>query len=555
MPCKALVDAIDEEGAEWPDEWLRTATLLRQDFEQYGIHLPVEEQAKVNELHDQLNYVQAIFSQNINKPLDPIQIPARSLPYLPQHIQEMCSRVDRDTVALPLDPGTANTVLKMSPDPSVRAAVYKATSSAVENLPVLDALLTLRREFALRLGYESFAKFALSRTMAASPEHVAGFLRELSVQLRPKAETEAATVTELKEESEGSRDLTGADRAYYFGLAKSLKHDMQGASLAEYLELENCIAGMQSLCGHLFGLRFEDVTDVAALECWDGAVRKLAIHEEDGSLAGHIFLDLFQRPGKGEGAAHYTIQCGRRWDVPEERQLPVVALVCSFGSPQHGVPPLLSHFELETLFHEFGHALHSVLSRTDLQHASGTRVMIDFVETPSTLMENFVWDYRVLSLFAKHYRTGETIPASMVEQLQASRYQFSAVEMEQQVLYSLVDQLYHGQDPLRVSTTEAFRSLQEAHTMVSHEPGTHSQTKFTHLIGYAAGYYSYLWSRVYSTNIWEALFAADPLSREAGEALRHKLLAHGGAKDPDELLQDLIGPGYKSVSKLMNRLT
>ena len=186
-----------------------------------------------------------------------------------------------------------------------------------------------------------------------------------------------------------------------------MRHQLSGPCLSEYFSLSNCIGGMQSLCGHLFGLKFEQVTDRVQAELWDTSVTKLDIREEDGSLAGHIYLDLFARAGKGEGAAHYTIQCGRRWEHVEERQLPVVALVCSFNSPQPGVPPLLSHYELETLFHEFGHALHSILSRTDLQHASGTRVMIDFVETPSTLMENFAWDHRVLKLFAKHYQTGE----------------------------------------------------------------------------------------------------------------------------------------------------
>jgi len=141
----------------------------------------------------------------------------------------------------------------------------------------------------------------------------------------------------------------------------------------------------------------------------------------------------------------------------------------------------------------------------------------------------------------------------MVKTLQASRYDFSAIEVQRQVLYSLVDQVYHGMEPLKESTTDSFLRLQEKHTNVRGEAGTHYQTKFTHLIGYAAGYYSYLWSRVYSTNLWDKLFESDPLSREAGELLRHRLLAHGGAKDPAEMLEEMLGPGYDAVDPLMKR--
>lgn len=204
----------------------------------------------------------------------------------------------------------------------------------------------------------------------------------------------------------------------------------------------------------------------------------------------------------------------------------------------------LNHSDVDTLFHEFGHALHSLLSRTDYQHFSGTRVAFDMAETPSNLFEYYAWDYRVLKKFASHYSTGDVIPEKLVESMQGAKKMFAAMELQQQILYALVDQtLYGEQTSSPIDTTSVVADLRKQHTNWKHVEGTHWQTRFSHLLNYGAGYYSYLYAKCFASTIWERVCKDDPLSLETGTAIRTKFLQHGGAKDPKQLLIDLAGDG------------
>lgn len=199
---------------------------------------------------------------------------------------------------------------------------------------------------------------------------------------------------------------------------------------------------------------------------------------------------------------------------------------------------------METLFHEFGHAMHSLLSHTEFQHLSGTRAQLDFVETPSHLFEYFAWDYRVVSEFAKHYQSNAPIPKQMMEGLKQSKNMFAAMDTQTQCLYALLDLKIFGPQPLPFepsTTTGALKQLQNTTTLVPHVEGTYWHTRFGHLIGYGAGYYSYLYARVFASDIWRARFFDQPLDGSAGERLFEQLMVHGGARDPQEMLRDLIG--------------
>lgn len=202
------------------------------------------------------------------------------------------------------------------------------------------------------------------------------------------------------------------------------------------------------------------------------------------------------------------------------------------------------HSEVETLFHEFGHALHSLLSQTEFQHLSGTRAQLDYVETPSHLFEYFAWDYRVVREFARHHETNEPIPRDMMAGLRNSKHMFAAMDTQTQCLYSLLDLKVFGEQPLPFdppTTTSALKHLQNETTLVPHVDGTFWHTRFGHLIGYGAGYYSYLYARVFAADIWTTCFQDDPLSSSAGEKLFQELMVHGGAKDPNEILHAMLG--------------
>lgn len=258
---------------------------------------------------------------------------------------------------------------------------------------------------------------------------------------------------------------------------------------------------------------------------------------------GYLYLDLTSRKGKYPGCAHYAIKGGRRISE-SEYQLPVVALVCNFSKSRYSSIVRLSHSEVETLFHEFGHALHSLLSRTDYQHFSGTRIAFDLAEIPSNLFEYYAWDYRVLRTFSKHYSTGEPIPEKLVEELQRAKKMFAATELQRQILYAMVDQKLFGEESsVPKDTVTLFRDLKMQHTSWKHMEGTHWHTRFTHLLNYGAGYYTYLYAKCFAATIWQKICKDDPLSQATGSAIRMGLLQHGGAKEPADLLNDLVGDG------------
>ncbi|CAN1159049.1 Mitochondrial intermediate peptidase, mitochondrial [Linum perenne] len=292
----------------------------------------------------------------------------------------------------------------------------------------------------------------------------------------------------------------------------------------------------------LFGATFHEVP-MAEGESWHPDVLKMVLHHPDEGDLGTLYLDLYQRKGKYPGCANFSIKGGRRISETEY-QLPVVALVCNFSGSHDSSTVRLNHWELETLFHEFGHAIHSLLSRTDYQHFAGTRVVLDFAETPSNLFEYYAWDYRVLKTFAKHYATGEVIPEKLVESLLAARDMFAATELQRQVFYSLVDQTLFGEQTTPISDTSSIvAELKREFTSWEHVDGTHWEARFSHLLNYGAGYYSYLYARCIAATIWKKLCKEDPLSLATGTAIRTKLLQHGGAKEPAEMLQDLAGDG------------
>ncbi|KAL3834596.1 hypothetical protein ACJIZ3_009332 [Penstemon smallii] len=309
--------------------------------------------------------------------------------------------------------------------------------------------------------------------------------------------------------------------------------------VASYFSLPQCIEGLKVLAESLFGVRCHEIP-LGPGESWHPDVLKLSLYHPDEGDLGYLYLDLKSRKGKHPICAHFAIRGGRRISETDY-QLPIIALVCNFSGPNFASVQLY-HSDVETLFHEFGHALHSLLSRTDYQHFSGTRVALDFAETPSNLFEYYAWDYRVLRKFAKHNSTGDPIPEKLVESLVGAKKMFAATELQRQVFYTLIDQTLHTLKPSSISNTISIvADLKREHTSWKHVEGTHWHTRFSHLVTYGAGYYSYLYAKCFAATIWQKTCQEDPLSLDTGSALRSKLLQHGGAKDPAIILNDLVG--------------
>ncbi|XP_028052419.1 mitochondrial intermediate peptidase, mitochondrial isoform X2 [Camellia sinensis] len=446
------------------------------------------------------------------------------------------------------EPSNLSSVLQWASDSEVRKMAYvQGNSVPSANLGVLDKLVASRHETAQIMGYKSYAEFAVQPNMASSPEVVMSFLLEMSEMVRPKADKEFKRIWDFKREKNGqiNGDLDPWDEAYFTGLMKSSAYSLDSLVVASYFPLTQCIEGLKVLVELLFGVTFRSIP-LAPGESWHTDVLKMSLyHPEEGDL-GYLYLDLNSRTGKYPGCAHFAIKGGRRISETEY-QLPVVALVCNFSGSRNSAAVRLNHWEVETLFHEFGHALHSLLSRTDYQHFSGTRVVLDLAETPSNLFEYYAWDYRVLKTFARHYSTGEVIPEKLVESMQGAKKMFAATELQRQIFYALIDQTLFGEQPSSpMDTISVVADLKRRHTSWKHVEGTHWHTRFSHLLNYGAGYYSYLYAKCFAATIWQKICQDDPLSLATGSALRTKFLQHGGAKDPAYLLNDLLGDGILS---------
>lgn len=544
------------------DEARRTAEYLRIDFEKGGIHLCQEKLDRVNQLNIDIVQLCREFSENII--IDPGHVdiyPASRIPKKLHHLVKPIYRNSSGAFTESLQQGIRNekgfrlvtepnnlcSILQWASCDEVRKMAYvQGNSVPLANLKVLDKLIAARHEFAEIMGYNSYAEFVVQHCMASSPDVVTSFLHELSEAVRLKADEEFKAIRNVKREKCGQpcADLEPWDETYYTGLMKSSAFDLDSKVVASYFPLSQCIKGLKVLAESLFGVTFLNVP-LAPGESWHPDVLKVSLHHPHEGDLGYLYLDLKSRRSKHPICAHFAIKGGRRISGTEY-QLPIVALVCNF-SGSHASMGTLNHWEVETLFHEFGHALHSLLSRTDYQHFSGTRVTLDFAETPSNLFEYYAWDFRVLKTFARHYSTGDVIPETLVESMRGAKKMFSATELQRQIFYALIDQKLFGQPPSSPSDTVSLVAELKRHfTSWKHVDGTHWHSRFSHLANYGAGYYSYLYARCFASTIWQKICQEDPLSSRAGSALRKKFLQHGGAKDPADILNDLVGHGVIS---------
>ena len=567
------------------EEQQRFARLLQAEFEHDGIHLPDATRNQVREIQNSIVQLEGQFQQNLVDWHRTFLAPRSEVEAIvPRHVltamfgitspkadgssatndNKNNSNMD-DLLQMTSNSQLLQTLLKYSPSPSLRKQVYMEYHTAVpENFTVLQQLRNERHQLARTLGYESFAdRVVANNKMATSTQAVQTFLTELAHRNTPVYLQELQMIAKAKQHMEGATDGSAVqpwDIPYVTTCLKA-ESGYNPHEVSRYLSLKHCLEAIQLLCRDVFGIELVE-HPIAPADRWDGIedgdnederVRCFVAHERETERPlGTMYLDLHPRPGKFGHAAHFTVRCGCVVNGSQQHeeplhQLPIVALVCNLSSSSGA----LSHGEVETLFHEMGHALHSLLSRTSFQHVSGTRTAMDFVETPSHVIENFVWDPTFLKLLAVDQHTGEPIPDELITKLVQSRYQLHALERQTQILYALYDQALFGvpsssrtaTDSMAFSLESSTDLLAQTHNQlqVPYVPGTHWHSRFGHLITYGAGYYSYLYAQEFAQEIWKIKFQNNCLHLPTGQEFWHKLLIHGGAKDPHLILEDLLG--------------
>ncbi|KAJ2161727.1 Mitochondrial intermediate peptidase [Coemansia sp. RSA 552] len=600
-----LVEVMDDPGiskALSPVEH-EVALSFRRDFERSGIHLESSAHESFVKLSASIHDLSRDFLRH-QSDLPPktgaVPVPAEALYSLPsQAVMEIFQssrsykRASDGVTMVDVVPGdmAAHYILRDCKDEGVREAVYKAwQSGSSATVRPLEQLLEDRLQLARTVGFESFSHLTLDDKMAKSPDHVDEFLRGLATQARPQWDGIARSLRETRRRygkgaGDASADMRPWDRDFW--ITKQRMERGLVPSMSPYFSLGRVVLGLSRVFKSLYGVELRAATPQPG-EIWHPEVRKLEVVDEDGALLGLVYCDVFSRSSKAHvGAAHFTARCARRVDddigVPgmaaeyssmtvverggQRFQLPVVVLICNFPPPETGSPPLLSWDNVETIFHEMGHAMHSMLGQNGFHNVAGTRCPVDFVELPSVLMEHFARSPNVLSLFASHYKTGEPLPRELIYQCAEQRQHYAALDLHSQLFMSALDQRYHSAvlGPSGDSSPGwSTRALANVHgdpmfssgsgrTLFEYVKGTRWQSRFTHLIGYGASYYSYLFDRVLAGQIWDRVFQGDrphpqdcsnnPLTREAGERYKNEVLRWGGGRSPWQCLASVLDNG------------
>ncbi|OCH94672.1 mitochondrial intermediate peptidase [Obba rivulosa] len=551
----------------------QTALIFWRDFEKSGIQLPPAERERFVSLSTEILILGRKFineSANTRPPaiIKPSELQGLKDLGMGARLKLQAQATQRDLLVYP---GSlqAQMIMRSAPAEEPRRKVYMASNTSTpDQIETLERLLRGRGELARLVGKESYAHMTLSDKMAKSPENVQHFLDALLDHTRPYARSALRALSQRKQAHLNTPPfptIQAWDRDFY----------CPPEPPAPPIPLPPLTPGtvymaLSRLFKHLYGVSLR-LTDITPGEVWHTDVRKLEVIDEDRGILGWIYADLFARRGKPGGAAHYTVCCSRRTDDDDEMgdymhadehdmavcqpsrqfesasrmqlpagegtfQLPVVVLLCEFTRPTFGRPSVLEWHEVLTLFHEMGHAMHSMIGRTEYQNVSGTRCATDFVELPSILMEHFLSSPAVLSLFDPSGRLA--LNQAVTQHDDPCR----SIDTHTQILLASLDQVYHSSSALKpqFDSTAELAQLYEHRGLIPYIPGTSWQTQFGHLFGYGATYYSYLFDRAIASRVWRKLFSHNPLERETGEKYKQEVLRYGGGKDPWLMVSALI---------------
>ena len=432
---------------------------------------------------------------------------------------------------------------------AIRRKVYeayavRAADGAWDNRPRIARILELRAEKARLLGFANFADLVLEDRMAHTGAHAMTFLEELKRKTERRFREENQDLLEFRRslEGAGAPELQAWDVAYYAEKQRAALYSFDEEALRPYFPVERVVAGLFSLVSRLYGIR---VSEEPGVPVWDPQTRYYNIHDERGAFIGGFYADWFPRENKRGGAWMEALITGG----PSPAGLrPHLGLVCgNLTPPVGGKPALLTHREVETIFHEFGHLLHHLLSRVEIRTLAGTSVAWDFVELPSQIMENWCWEREALDLFARHWETGEPVPEDLFQRMKRARTFRAANAQMRQLGFGFVDLLLHVRySPERDgdAVTYTRRLLQEFSPAPL--PEQHAMiAAFTHLfaspVGYGAGYYSYKWAEVLDADAFTRFREHGIFSREIGSEFRDRILAKGDSEDPAELYRSFMG--------------
>ena len=531
-----------------------------KDFVRSGANLSPEKQARLREINKQLSTLGLTFSDNILNENNAFKLyidKEEDLAGLPEWFRQSAAeeaKADGQEGKWLFTLGNASRLpfLQYSENRPLREQIYKAyinrgnNNDKNDNKKIITDIVSLRLEKAQLLGFDCYSNFVLDNTMAKNSATVMNFLNNLWSYSLPKAKAEAADLQKIMDKEGKGEKLEAWDWWYYTEKLRKEKYNLEEDEIKPYFKLENVREGAFAVANKLYGIT---LTKLDGIPVYHPDVEVFEVKDADGSHMGIFYVDYFPRPGKSGGAwmSNYREQKG---DIR-----PLVCNVCSFTKPVGDTPSLLTIDEVETLFHEFGHALHGLLTKCNYKGISGTNVVRDFVELPSQINEHWATEPEVLKMYAKHYQTGETIPDRLIEKI-LNQKTFNQGFMTTELLAAaILDMNLHNlTDTKNLDVLAYEKEVMDQLNLIPEIAPRYRTTYFNHIIGgYAAGYYSYLWANVLDNDAFEAFKEHGIFDKKTADLFRYNVLEKGNSEDPMTLYKNFRGTEPQLEPMLKNR--
>ena len=528
-----------------------------RDFYLSGVDLTDEKKQRFKEIAQRLSELSAKFEENV---LDATQawekqcLNKSDLEGLPDSALEMVNQTaqqrEKEGWLLTLEFPSYHAVITYADDRSLREEIYKAYTTRAsdqgdnpdwDNSLIMEEMLALRHEVAQLLGFNDYAERSLATKMAESPDQVMDFLADLADKSRPQAQEEMEELSRFAKGVLGINEVQAWDIAYISEKMKGAYYDLSQEDLKPYFPVDQVVEGLFKLVQRLYGITVKEEKNV---DIWHPDVQFYEIFDTDGELRAKFYFDLYARPKKRGGA--WMDECISRMRKTEGIQIPVAYMTCNSTPPVGDKPALFTHNEVITLFHEFGHGLHHMLTRIDRPSVSGiSGVEWDAVELPSQFMENWCWEREALDLFAEHYETHEKLPETLYQKLIDSKNFQIAMQMVRQLEFSLFDlRIHHEYRPKKgARIQEILDKVRKQVAVIIPPKFNRFQHGFSHIFGggYAAGYYSYKWAEVLSADAYARFEEEGLFDKKVGEDFLRNIIEVGGSRDAMESFKAFRG--------------
>ncbi|ELB2785711.1 oligopeptidase A [Vibrio alginolyticus] len=537
----------------------KTITDALRDFELSGIGLPSDEQHRYGEISKRMSELSSKFSNNV---LDATMgwtkhiTDEKDLAGMPESAlaaaKAAAEAKELDGYLITLDIPSYLPVMTYCDNQELRKEVYEAyvtrasdrgpNAGKWDNSEIITEQLKLRHEISRMLGFNTYSEKSLATKMAETPDQVLGFLNDLATRAKPQGEREVEELRQFAKSEFGVEELNVWDIAYYSEKQKQYLFQISDEELRPYFPESKVVSGLFEVLNRVFGMI---VKEREGVDTWHESVRFFDIFDAEGTLRGSFYLDLYAREHKRGGA--WMDDCrGRRVTLSGELQTPVAYLTCNFNRPVGDKPALFTHDEVVTLFHEFGHGIHHMLTQVDTGAVSGINgVPWDAVELPSQFLENWCWEEDALAFISGHYETGEPLPKAMLDKMLAAKNFQSAMGILRQLEFGLFDFTLHTEyDPeVGARVLETLAKVKEKVAVVPAVEWARFSHSFGHIFagGYSAGYYSYLWAEVLSSDAYSRFEEEGIFNKETGLSFLNNILEMGGSEEPMELFKRFRG--------------